>query len=162
MKINPLQESAAKPLPDGGVEWVYMTDVGQALKTGCKATVRTSELSIFDTKVCMKVHLTNVAAESGITVHSVLEPFDVPMTRTDNALPLASVHAAPAGSILLHAPLDSFYPHTQQGETLVPRIAERDVALLAGRWDGYGKLVASVQGIPDGAAHSEKELCWDD
>lgn len=35
MKINPLQESAAKPPPDGGLKWVHMTDVGKALKAGC-------------------------------------------------------------------------------------------------------------------------------
>lgn len=80
----------------------------------------------------MEVRLTNVVAEKGIAIHSVLELFDAHMARTNNALPFASVHVAPAGSIVLHARLDSFYPHTQQGETLVLRIAGRDVSLLAG------------------------------
>ncbi|CAM9093288.1 unnamed protein product, partial [Ascophyllum nodosum] len=101
MRIHPLQETVVNPSPDGGVEWVHMTDVGNALKSGCKAIVRISELTVADTAVRMEVRQTNVAAREGIEIHSALEIFDGRNAQTSDALPLASVHVAPAGSTVL-------------------------------------------------------------
>lgn len=148
MTMTPPRESAAEPPPPGGVEWVHLTDVAKAVKAGGDVAVRTSKLTIADTDMGLEARVTNVAAEKHLDIHSAIELFDARHAQSADALPLASAHVAPAGSVVLHEPGSKFRPLRDQGETIVLRVAGRDVALLAGCWLGYTVPVAGAKGIP--------------
>lgn len=148
MTIRPRRESVVTPPTAGDVEWVHLADLRKAQRAGGEAALRTSRLAIEGTEVRLKSRVTNAAARKDVAVHSAVEIFDARNAQSSaNALPLASAHVAPEGSAVLHEPARQFRPLAEQGETLVLRVAGRDVALLAGCWNGYVMPVSGVKGV---------------